>query len=113
MRPPRLSGSVRRSNLTVQQNGLGPLVVAIIVVIAAVGVGASIFFYGSRNAKLKKQLFPWYMGSVGVLFALFVVVTSKTWGMFFFVLPAVAVVVLFNLYMTRFCDACGSTVVTQ
>jgi len=77
--------------------------VAVIVVIAAVGVGASIFFYGSRNAKLKKQLFPWYMGSVGVFFALFVVVTSKTWGMLFFVLPAVAVVVLFKRYLHRVC----------
>ena len=95
------------------QNGLNPLAAAIIVIIAAVGVGSAIFFYGSKNGRLKKRLFPWYMWSVGVFFVLFVVVTSKTWGTLFFVVPAAGLVVMLNLYMTRFCDTCGATVVSQ
>ena len=75
----------------------------------ALGIGSACFFLGSRNARLKREVFPWFVIFVGVLFASFVVIAVGDLTVLAFVGPAVALISFLNIRGTRFCDACGAT----
>src|SRR2546421_10768874 len=77
------------------------------------GLGSAGFFFGSRNAKLKKQVFPWFVWGVGALFIIFLLLITGQPFMLAFVVPAVVLISYLNIRMTRFCESCGATVINH
>jgi hypothetical protein len=78
---------------------------------ALLGIGGAIFFYGNRDAGLKRKLWPYFIAVVGLSFL------SFTWYLqgavplpFVVLIPAIMFI---NIKMTRFCDSCGRTVVSR
>jgi len=75
-------------------------------------LGTSLFFWHifNRNVSRKRRLHPWIVSAVCVLFTIFVIWISgfKTEVMVFFI-PAVLLVCLLNIKLTKFCDSCGRT----
>jgi hypothetical protein len=91
-------------------------VVVFMVLWTALAAGSAAFLRLSRNARLKRRVFPWIMVATG---ALFVVAIATTTGstrrpalLLLFAVTAVAVFGL-NIRTTRFCGACGRTVFNQ
>jgi hypothetical protein len=96
--------------------GNPPSAFAIFVCVWAIlGVATAVFFTFNRNAQLKRVVFPPFVIGIGVVFATFV------WLMhgrhhpdsLILLVPGVTMVTLLNLWITRFCDACGRTVVNR
>lgn len=84
------------------------LFVAFFVAWAALAVVGSAFFWGSRNARLKRAVFPWYVGLAGFALTLFVFVMSKDpWVLLVFA-PLVALITFLNVRLVKFCDRCGA-----
>jgi hypothetical protein len=75
----------------------------------ALGVGTGCFLWLSRNAALKRAVFPWVVIGAGVLFAFFAVLVSGEMWMLAAAIPAVTLISFVNIRMTKFCDACGAT----
>src|ERR1700733_7569964 len=81
------------------------------VVWALLGIGAAAFFYGNKNAKLKRKIFPVYMIAVATIFIAGGYFIKGTVPLFVFVF--VPLIALVNIGMTKFCDACGQTVISH
>ena len=79
------------------------------VVWFALAIGGAVFFRGSRNAKLKRRVFPWFVATGYVLVLLYVGYYARTWQMLLLVLLIVSVIAVLNIRQTGFCDACGAT----
>ena len=77
------------------------------------GIGSAWFFLGSRHAKLKKRVFPWFVAGGGALFALFVLLLSGQPDMLLIVVPAVVLISYQNIRMTKFCESCGATIINH
>ncbi len=75
------------------------------------GIGNAAFFLGSKNAKLKKRLFPWAMAFFAAVFALFLLLVSGGQPEFLVALPMLALIVWGNVRATKFCESCGATIV--
>lgn len=78
------------------------------------GLSAFAFFHLNRDAKLKKKVHPFFVVSVGVIFASFAGWMSD-WEPFVFLvmLPMIALITFLNLRSTRFCEGCGRTLYRQ
>ncbi|MGD9636839.1 MAG: hypothetical protein AB7G28_16450 [Pirellulales bacterium] len=79
------------------------------------GISSAAFFYFNRNATLKRKVFPPFVIFVGVLFLTFAGLMGPAREPFFLVviIPFVALITFVNIRNTRFCDACGKTLVSQ
>jgi hypothetical protein len=95
------------------QGVLPPLVLVFFTVWIALGLGGVIFFFRSKNAKLKKRVFPWYVGGAGTLFARFVVLLTGEPALLFLIVPAVLLISYGNIRTTKFCESCGTTLLHQ
>jgi len=71
------------------------------------GLAAFLFFKFNRNVRLKRRIFPIFVIGVAVIFVWFAVGKN---GPALFVIPAVALITLLNLWTTRFCGACSEMV---
>jgi hypothetical protein len=78
---------------------------------ALLGIGGAIFFYGNRDADLKRTLWPYFTVLVGISFLGFTWYTQGSVPLPFVVL--IPVIIFINIRMTRFCDSCGRTVVSR
>ena len=72
--------------------------------------GASWWFF-SRNsdAVLKRRVMRWGVVGMGLLFIGFVFALTGDPRMLLFVVPAVALIGLLNIKLTKFCSSCGAT----
>jgi hypothetical protein len=84
-----------------------------IVVWAGLGIASSAFFYLSKNASLKRKIWPPASIAASVLFLAFVWTRGIPASEFIFVVPFVALITFINLRVMKFCDACGRTVMNQ
>ncbi len=79
------------------------------------GLGSALFFRFNRNASLKRRLWPTVHIIEGFLF---MVVCWFGTGMhqpemYWFMVPAVALISFLNIRSARFCDSCGRTLYRQ
>jgi hypothetical protein len=83
---------------------------AFMVVWTALGIWSGYFFWQCRNARVKRAIYPWFVGLTCFLFCLFIlVVFPKGWALLF-AIPIAVLIALQMLWMTRFCDSCGITI---
>jgi hypothetical protein len=82
------------------------------VVWAAFAIGGFLFFARNRDAARKRRYFPRLAIGAGVVFAL-VIAFIVPWPALFLFIPFIGVIVWLNIRMTRFCDACGRTLINQ
>jgi len=73
-----------------------------------VGIAGGIFFFFSRNADLKRRLWPPYIIGGAILF-LFLVWWFLPIEALYAAVPLVALITFINLRTMKFCDACGAT----
>lgn len=81
-----------------------------LVVWIIIGVVSTAFFYGSKNAALKRKIYPVLVIGASALFGFFALTRldfsrSFSW---FFMMVLVAITVI-NLKCIKFCLACGAT----
>ncbi|MFS2134503.1 hypothetical protein [Duganella sp. Dugasp56] len=67
------------------------------------------FFSFSKNAKLKRKVWPPFTIGTAILFVGFVWAMDSPSQTFLFMIPVVALIVFLNLRSAKFCDACGKT----
>ncbi len=92
-------------------NNRDTLVWVFVGVWVVLAVGNAAFFLGSKNAKLKKRLFPWAMAFFAAVFALFLLLVNAGQPEFLVALPVLMLIVWINVRATKFCESCGATVV--
>jgi len=88
-----------------------------IMAFIALGVGNVALLFLSKNARVKRRVFPWIMLLSGAVFLVPVfemMANSQQPPVFriFFVL-IVGVVCFLNIRMTKFCDSCGATILNS
>src|SRR3982750_3388259 len=79
-------------------------------VLAACFLLASAFLWLSRNASLKRRLFPYIASLLGVLFLAVFFATGLPLENLYTFGPLMAVAVWLNVRAFQFCQACGATV---
>ena len=77
------------------------------------GVAAAAFFSLSKDASLKRKVWPPLTVGTGVLFLGFVWLMGFPVEVMYIAVPAVALIAFTNLRATRFCDSCGKTLMSQ
>jgi hypothetical protein len=78
------------------------------------GLASFLFFQFNRNAALKRRVWPPFMIIIGVIFAAFLWhVTNGYSEALLFMVPAIVIISILNIRLTRFCDACGRTLHAQ
>lgn len=78
------------------------------------GITSFLFFYINRNASLKRRIFPFFLVGVGLVFTAFIAyMTHGDPRAISMTLPAIALITFLNFRTTRFCDACGRTLIRQ
>lgn len=77
------------------------------------GVSGFVVFFLSRDVNRKRRLFPGFTVLTGILFVGFVWAMGFSGGIVLAAIPIVALISWLNIRQTRFCDACGRTVVTM
>jgi FtsH-binding integral membrane protein len=76
-------------------------------------VGAMCFFFlGRSSAKFKQKVFYWYIGIGGILVMGWFLMLAGPKSLLLFI-PAYAIAAFISLKTTRFCDACGKTLMNQ
>lgn len=83
--------------------------------VAAIAVPAFLFFHLSRNAALKRQLWPPFMIAFGLLFMAFGWFGAGEGDRAFALLwvAMVVLIVVLNIRSMKFCDDCGATQMNQ
>jgi len=79
----------------------------------ALGLSSAGFFLFSKNAKLKRKVWPPLVVVTSVMFIGFAWVMGMPVNTFYLMLPAVALITLLNLRAARFCVSCGATIMSQ
>lgn len=77
------------------------------------GVAGTLLLFLSRDASLKRRLFRPYVFLVGVLFLVFLLGSWIPSLAYLIIVPAVALIIGLNIYLTQFCDTCGRTIVSN
>lgn len=72
-------------------------------------IATACFFWGSREAHLKRTVYPWVVWGFGALFVLIAAGGSGTFWILVFVVPGVLFFGGMNLALVKFCDSCGAT----
>lgn len=86
---------------------------AFFVIWVLMGLGVSTFFSLSRNAALKRRVWPYVSVATGLVFVGFAVTMGFPQQGLLLMVPFVALITLLNVRATKFCDACGKTVRDQ
>lgn len=79
---------------------------------AALTIGGFLFFARNKDAARRRAFFPRLAVGAGVLFGLLIAGTAP-WPATLMFLPFIGIVTWLNVRMTRFCDACGRTLISQ
>jgi len=66
--------------------------------------------FGTKNAKLKRTLFPIFVILSGVLVLLFILLMEFPRHVLYISIPNVILITVLNLKLIKFCDSCGSVV---
>ena len=77
------------------------------------GAGFGAFFLLNNNAALKRTMFPPFVIGVNILFLGFIALMGFPLKVLLVMGPVVAVIAFLNLRATKFCDACGKTLMNQ
>ena len=77
------------------------------------GIISFFVFFISKNAAQKRKLFRPFAIGVGVLFCVFVFLMDAHVQVFLFMVPAVTLITVINLRVTKFCDSCGRTIINN
>ncbi len=77
---------------------------------AALAIADLYLLFGTKNAKLKRILFPLLVIFAGVWVLLFIVFLGFPRHVLYIAIPSVILITILNLKLTKFCDACGSVV---
>ena len=86
--------------------------VVFILLFLGVGLAGMGYFHLSKNAKMKRRLFPWFMVFLGALFLLWAGLAgwpTRDWKSFLFILAGIAIVTIINIRLFTFCNSCGAT----
>jgi hypothetical protein len=67
-----------------------------------------LFFSFSKNARLKRRAWPWYLVCCDA--ALIVAACYTDPGALVLVIPGLITITILNLKLTKFCDSCGKTI---
>lgn len=87
-----------------------PIFIGVWVVL---GLFSAVFFFLGKNAQLKRKVWPPFTIATAVLFVGFAWAMGFPSEVFFVMVPAVALITFLNLRSTKFCDACGKTIMSQ
>jgi hypothetical protein len=88
-----------------------PVPLPLFIAFAVLGAGAAAFFLISRNAPLKRRLFPlWILVSSVLMLTIVRYALGTNLQMFYVVAALLVGSAWINLRRVRFCDACGRTV---
>ena len=90
-------------------NPLPPDHWVIILVWVVLAIVSYLLFGISRNAALKRAIFPGFILFACALFNLFVVLLTGQLSILAFIAPASLFIAFLNIKLTKFCDACGAT----
>ena len=93
-----------------QNTGLQPLTIILICANVLTGVGVIALLLVSRDASLKRRLYPPMLILSSVIFFSMVASVRVPWPFLLLSAPVLVVIVLLNLRNTKFCDACGQAV---
>ena len=88
-------------------NQVFPIFVGVWIVL---GIFSSAFFFLSKNASLKRKIWPPFTIATGVLFVAFVWAMGFPSQALLFMVPVVGLITFLNLRSAKFCDACGKTI---
>lgn len=78
------------------------------------GVTSFLFFQFNRNASLKRRIWSPFVIIIGIIFASFVWhMSGGSREVFLFMLPAILIISVLNIRLTRFCQSCGRTLQAQ
>ena len=95
-----------------RSSGPSAFVMGFFVFWMALAVAGFLLFYVNKNVAFKRRYFSWYLALAGVLFVCLVLGTGGAAGLWL-VVPAIALITFMNIHLTRFCDACGRTIIGQ
>lgn len=77
------------------------------------GAGSAAFFLLNSNAGLKRKVLPPFVIGTSILFLGFNVLMGFPLQALLVTGPVVALIAYLNLRATKFCDACGKTLMNQ
>jgi hypothetical protein len=78
----------------------------------ALAIGGFVFFTTNKDAARKRRLFPRLAIGAGAAFGL-VIAAMAPWPAALLFIPFIGVITWLNIRMTRFCDACGRTLINH
>lgn len=77
------------------------------------GAGSTAFFLLNHNAVLKRKVLPPFVIGTSIVFLGFIALMGFPSNVLLVMGPVVAVIAFLNLRATKFCDACGKTLMNQ
>lgn len=77
------------------------------------GIASFVVFVASKNARLKRRLWPYFIIITALLLIGFALLLGFPATMLLLMIPAVVLISYMNIRSVRFCDACGKTVFSQ
>ena len=77
------------------------------------GIISFLLFFVSKNATLKRKLWPPFVIGIGILFAVFVYLMGFPIETFAIMGPAIILITFLNLRNMKFCDSCGKSIMSQ
>jgi hypothetical protein len=90
-------------------NQIFPIFFGVWIVLGLVSGG---FFIVSKNAPLKRKVWPPFTIATGLLFIGFSLAMGLPAQMLYVVVPGVALVTVLNLRAAQFCNSCGATIMS-
>ena len=75
------------------------------------GVTSGAFFYFSKNAPLKRKIWPPFVIGSATLFTAFAwYMSGESTGFAYIGIPMIVLITALNIRNVRFCDSCGKTI---
>ena len=76
----------------------------------ALAVANLYVLFGTKDAKLKRTIFPIFVILAGALVLLFIVLMGFPRHVLYIAFPNVILITILNLKLIKFCDSCGRVV---
>jgi len=77
------------------------------------GLASAAFFFLSKDAALKRKVWPPFTIATALLFLGFVWAMGFASNVFIIMVPALTLITFLNLRSVKFCDSCGKTNMSQ